>query len=537
MLKVILVDDEEIIRNGIQQSLDWNSLGFEIVGTAEDGEEALSTIAVTKPNLVITDIKMPFMDGLELIERVRTDYPEIYFIIISGHDEFPLAQRALQLGAYDYILKPIDLAYLESLLQKITADYRQRQKKAAQIASLEEKVSSQEPLLKEIFFQNLLEGKVTPEELTAKLQEYKDLTPDAFFSVIIVQIDDYYLITQEQEETECRVIDEAFTAVIRNSCDNANVYVVRGHHHYEKHLICSAGDEKLLTEVVANTCANLHQQSSEFEKLSLSLAVSQIHQGINSLSKAYKEAAEALNYKYILGKKQVLFFNELNKLHPKKPQGFSYDESGIIVAVKTGDQTGLEHYLEDLKAKLNEQGKNSQLFLQIVVSNIFVQILKMLKESGGEAEEVFNDPLNTCAKILGNQTAAGALAELRQALDKVATYLSIKRNNKFSQILEKAKEYIRNNYAREDLSLDEVARSIGISPCYFSFLFKQEYGINYIEYLNKIRLEKAKELLTISDAKSYEVAYLVGFNNPTYFSMLFKKYHGVSPSEYKNSLR
>ncbi|MCX7708781.1 MAG: response regulator, partial [Clostridia bacterium] len=194
MLKVLLVDDEEIIRSGIAQGIDWAQLGFQVIGEAEDGEQALQAVKEMRPDVVITDIKMPFMDGLQFIEAVKPQYPNVSIIIISGHDEFHYAQKAVKLGAYDYILKPIELEYLKEILVNIRKEHEVELEKEMEVNHLRDKISENICDLKEKFIEDVLYGKLSAEEILNKAGYFGIDSSYDSYTAIAVQMDDYYLV-------------------------------------------------------------------------------------------------------------------------------------------------------------------------------------------------------------------------------------------------------------------------------------------------------------------------------------------------------
>lgn len=539
MLRVVLVDDEEIIREGIYRAVEWEELGFEVAGQAEDGEQALQIFAEVRPDLIITDIKMPFIDGLELIERIKPDYPEVYIVIISGHDEFNYAQKALKLGAFDYILKPIDLDYLKEMLLRIHSDYELRKKKESEIKVLREKITDNLPLFQEHFFKDLLAGRMSLQEIEKRSDESKFSLNGDFHAILIVQIDDYYLVTLYQDDQERNLLENSFDLLLKNTTIGAQGLYIFESKAGERVILVSEYSREDLVNKIAEFTGELHEKVGGLSgHPTLTVAVGNIYDSLSWLSKSYKEAMEALRYKYILGKSRSILFQDLEITSKKEFKSIILNEEEIISAVKQGDKKLVLERLKNLVATLQtegSEGRRSYLYMQILVSSIYRQSLKLLQEAGGSAEEVFNDPLEVYNRILTFQTVQGMIGELANVLSSIIDYIEIKRYGKFDRLIEKSKEYLNQNFERDDLSLTDVARYVNMSTCYFSLIFKQEVGMTFIDYLTTKRIEKAKELLSTSQYKSYEISYMVGYNNPTYFSTIFKKYVGVSPTEYRGN--
>jgi two-component system response regulator YesN len=535
MLKVVLVDDEDIIREGLLTAIQWENFGFSIAGQAEDGEQAIRVIEETEPNVVITDIKMPFVDGLQLIERIKPRFPQIYIVIISGHDEFQYAQKALKLGAFDYILKPIDLDYLGVLLHNIRNDYELRRQKDGEVISLKEKMESNLPLLKEQFFWDVIHERVELTEIATRLEDLK-IADIRNYAVIIAQMDDYYIVTKDMDDGQRRFLEKTLEQIIREICAGNRCAVLTSKVIHEPVIVITGSNREEVAEKIQRIIAAIHPKVNEFGKYTVTVGIGSTYDSVQGLASSCREATELLDYKFILGKNRELYLQDLDSLPKQELKLIDYDETTLISAIKLGDKRKVRAGLDALMDILRSKG-GSYLNMQIIVSDIYMQALKILKEAGGSGEEVFNDPLDVYHKIIAYQTVEDISGQLVEALERIIDYIYMKRFNKFHQTIEKAKEYLKLNYAKDDLTLEDVAKHVNMSASYFCFIFKQEAGINFVDFLNHIRLEQAKQLLMVSDCKSYEVSYLVGYNNPTYFSTIFKKYVGVSPTEYKNKFK
>ena len=536
MLKVLLVDDEEIIREGMSRGINWAELGFTVAAQAEDGGEALEQVEITRPDVIITDIRMPFVDGLEFIARVKAKYPEIYIVIISGHDEFDYAQKAIKLGAYDYILKPIELDYLGEVLVKIRREVEEAQKKETEVRELKGKLSENLSLARERLIREVIGGK----KETAQVRDERG-EPDAIhrgraYIVMLAQVDDYYLITQNMEEAEIRELEDAFgKAVYRLNGEFPGIVAfINGSCQA---ILClwdaSTGE---LDARLKDLCGIVRDMAGGEGLYSVTLALGNPCSSVEGLAGCYREAAEAMNYKFVIGRGRNIWYKDIHRVprEEAKPVDFHHDRE-LVSAIKLGDKKAIEAWLEALTTEIRSRGSNSYLYMQIVISNLYMQALKALKEAGGSADEVFTDPLAAYKKVLAHQTIEGMAGELAGLLASISDYINIKRQGRFDFIIEKAKEFIKANYANNELSLESLAGHVNMSACYFSVIFKQEVGETFIDYLTRARIEKAGELLMTTHYKSYEISYMVGYDNPTYFSTAFKKYTGTSPTEFRSS--
>lgn len=311
MLKVILVDDEEIIRRGILRSVNWGDMGFEVVGEAEDGEQAIELVESVKPDVVITDVEMPFINGLEFIEKIKPEHPDIYIIIISGYDEFHYAQKAIKLGAYDYILKPIELDYLYDLLKKIKSDYDVKHKKRNEISTLKDEISQNMPLLREKVLKDILCGKVDIEKVKMTLPEFYMDGVANYFAVAVVQIDDYSIITQGMNDIQVKELETEFAQLIRHTFDEDADIKVFENNAYESVVCIFDSCKDRMKEKIRDSIRSIRDKFMSIEQYSVTIAVGDIHNSFEELSKSYKEALEALNYKFITGEGQDIYFEDL----------------------------------------------------------------------------------------------------------------------------------------------------------------------------------------------------------------------------------
>lgn len=534
MLKVVLVDDEDIIREGIVKGVNWNDLGMVVVGTAEDGEQALEVIENTRPDIIITDIKMPFIDGLELVGRIKPVYPEMYIIIISGHDEFQFAQKAIKLGAYDYILKPIELDYLKELLIKIKSEHDIKKRKDIEINSLKERMVENFHLIRGNFFRDLIYGKIDSKDLPAKMQYFSIEQFKTCCVVMIVQMDDYYLVTENVDSDEKRILETSLHGLIGESISDGSNVAIFENGNYESVICLLDGHKEVLKAKAIELTKKIRSIVEENALYTVTIAVGGTYSSMQYLSQSFNEALETLEYKFIIGKNRDIYYGEIADMPQKQALPEVYNDSDLIYAIKIADKKLIEQRLKVLMTEILTHGSNSYFFMQMVISNIYTQALKALKESGGSAEEVFTNPLEVYKKIMVYQTVEGIINELTNTLFSIADYIDVKRNGRFDHVIEKAKKYIKLNYIKNTLSLDEVANFVNMSACYFSAVFKQEARETFIDYLTGVRMEKAKELLTVSGYKSYEISYMVGYDNPTYFSTTFKKYTGTTPTEFRS---
>lgn len=531
--KVVLIEDEAIIREGLLYGIDWVKFGFEVVGEAEDGEEGLELVADTEPDLIITDIHMPFMNGLQFIERVKAVRPETEIIIISGHEEFQYAQKALKMGVYEYMLKPIDVDYLERVLEQLRAKYDLRHKEASAVLSWKEQAAIGLSLEKERVLKDLLFGAIEAEEAAQLLEDFKA----NYYGVMILQIDDYSILTNGMDETEIKEMERLFFHAVTSSVSGGERIVAVEDKKGECMVCLSDKYRETFKTKITELCNAIREKTSAIGPFTVTAAVGKLGDSLHAVRQSYKQALEALHYKFVVGGDQNIFYKDIEMISRQAQTSKSdYNDSDLLSSIKTSDKERIRQCLFELMTDIQARGSNSYLYMQMIIGSLYIQVMKVLKDVGGSAEEIFKEPVEVYRQVMAHQTIEGMVGELLQVCLRITDYIESRKVGKFNQTIDKAKEYIKAHYAVEELSLENVATHVNMGTSYFSVIFKQETGETFIDYVTGIRMGKAKELLGISGFKAYEIAYMVGYNNPTYFSTLFKKWVGLSPTEYRNNV-
>ena len=535
MLRTVIIDDEDLIRQGLRQTIPWQELSFEIVGEAADGEEAIEVLQNTMPDVIITDIRMPFMSGLELVEFIKPMLPDTFIIVLSGHDEFHYAQKALQLGVYDYILKPFDLDYFEKILKKIKYDHTLRKKRKVNPLPPEDLSH-----LQENFISTLLLDPLPPDQLEAKLEGYQ-LTElkDRYFSTLMVQIDNFHLSIADVTFDRINEINKTYYNILQSIVPpSVRQYVIEGNAG-DAVIVLSGATKEEAEMKSAKVAAQLRDALSRQTDHSVTLAVSKVLYGIASLDKLYRQSHTAANQRFMVGYNQNILYKDLARLEQSRggqsnfPQ-IGFDRGQYLSLVKSGDPQKITAYIADIFNTLIKKGHNSSLYTTMFVSAVYVELLNLLSGYGLSIGDIYDDPMLVYRDLTISKNLYDTKDILTDLSANVAEYIRNHTSNKGNSRIEEAKLFIENNYSSPDITLQMVAEEVNMGVCYFSSTFKKETGESFINYLTGIRIDKAKHLFETTDLKTYEVSYMVGYNTPTYFSTLFKKITGVSPSEFRN---
>lgn len=525
MLKVILVDDEAIIKQGLKDQINWSGLGYIVSGEAADGREALELIRSDPPDLVISDIQMPFKAGLDLMEEARKEYPRIQFLFISGHDEFDYVQKALKLGATDYILKPIDPVYLESRLTDIAESMQDADRNAAAV-ELSRRAEIRQ-LLQTAVFNHPLDDAVLNKEATRIGFD----SNFSFFQIVSFQIDDYFQHAGEDSDEEIESLHRGFYDIARDFAGKQIYQITENIREYD---VCLVADSQNGIDNLVESLLGDLAETKETRDFTVTIGIGNAVGRLANLRDCFGQAREARELKFLKGGDAVYTFAQVLEIRDKSESADVL--ARIIDDIASGIQNGAPDTIEvEIKNLSSGLGAitDPRGGLSWISSQILLRATRTLEELGYSMEEVIDDPLREWAELNKLPTADLVLEGLETLLVSIARYIARRRDTRSSQILDQALNYIKEHFADNRMSLDSAAAEACMSPCYFSVLFKQETGENFQRYLANLRIAKAKDLILYTDKKSYEIAPEVGYENASYFSTMFKKATGMSPSEYR----
>lgn len=531
MYKILVVDDEILARVGIQSIIQWKKYGYEIIGEAENGLKAYELIKSEEPDIVISDIKMPILDGVGLVRKVKSEGLRTRFIMLSSYSDFNYVKEAMKAGADDYILKlemePDSLLNtLSSVTEKISLQRSDFENSSEKNELFEKNIS----ILREKIIKDLLYGKMQGEDDTRRQLEELRLPLEGLHKCCIgIRVDNSEFLNQLNDE-EMYIFKETFNRMVENviSVENQGLCCHIKGRIFIAIIATSAElyDIKLLgiklREILNNTLnkkvtiviSTFYTMYSEYN-----VAYNEIKQAYDKIShRLLTGVFTSLDVKELETSSEYIFVDDqLNLLE----QAFDLcNQEKILDTVNSIEASYLENnYIT------NEQLK-SICYTLLHIYNRFIKHNGELKAYSLKGSDVL---VNSIDQMVIRGNFADWLALYREEVKKRLSEIS-----QSSFIIQKAKTYIRENY-RYKITLEDIAEYVGFSPNYFSRIFKEQVGINYVDYVIKVRVDAAKELLTQYNYKVYEVSEMVGYDNPHYFSRIFKKTTSQSPGEYKNS--
>lgn len=531
MIGLMLVDDEERARHGIRTLIDWETHGIRICGEARDGEEALQLLKNVHADILMTDIRMPVMDGLELIERVAEQYPSVRRIIMSGYDDFGYARKALAFGACEYLLKPSRTQeILEAVLKQAEAvrEERNREELSEQLAA---GFRESFPLLKERTLSRLILSSSPPyERLLSNLRLNGVAFPYHLFGVLVLEIDNFHSLQQRYSSEDI----ELFKYALKNIAEETLTPKLHcATFEHEDHIVVIVNTGELADSADLILWAETLQANvASHLKFSASVGIGSLEPGVAHLHVSYKQAIAALERRYFTGAEKIVTYLAAEGDEPDQTSYPLAEEKAILHAVAAGDGEETILRLEEFNRALKPESTSKEHVLKSALALVFA-LYRFCIERNINTSEVFGKDLTRLSSIMSHSSLEAITVSLADFLNKIRGQLDEKKNS--NKLLQAAVDFMKQNY-RKDISRETVAREVFITPGYLSLLFKQELKTSFVECLHQIRTEKAAGLLKDRSLRISDIAYEVGYNDEKYFFQVFKKYTGMTPSQYRNML-
>jgi len=531
-MKVMVIDDEPIVSVGLRKLVPWEEHGFEWLGAAENGMEALRMIESKPPDLIVVDCRMPVMDGLQLLREIASRQIPVKSVILSSHDEFMYAQQALQLGASDYLLKPPDLDRLLEVILRVKKEWETEK-------ALKQQMKDNFPVMVERFLHSLVDGTRQKEDVFLEKTKYLRLPiHPGPFRACLLEIEDETGRLDRYSVEDHHLIHFAVANVIEETFGEWRAKALLQEQSRRFILLLNEEDgdperpavlRSLLKQLIGNLRTTL--------KLGATAGVSKRYPLLlNDCRSAYENAKTALRYKYYTGPNQAIFMDDLESGLGQADAGSgdrsAMSEEDLLMSLRVCDENGLDAWLSSfisfLKCRSFNQQETKTLSLQqmIAATRVLAEMHPQLQLD----ELLSTDDIARIFRAGTIEELSGLLREFLYGL--LATTQSLRKSGKNS-VIEKTKAYIQDNFAR-NLTLETIAAEVFLSPVYLSFLFKQVEAMNITDYITQVRIDRAKALLLTTNGKTYEIAGLVGYQDDKYFARIFKKRVGMTPSEFRS---
>lgn len=520
----MIVDDEELLRNGLAKMIERMELPLTIIGAASDGAEALRMISEHEPNIVLTDIRMPNVDGLELIKHLSEHYAEVRTIILSGYDDFDYAKKAMRLGCKDYLVKPPDYAELRELLRKIHKEFAQEREKLMEEGRKSEIINRNQLLLKTDFLRKLVLGmpKVNLTDIKEQAQKLDIRFVSDSYSLALLKLDKRYELDQKYTIAEMNLFKYACWNIASEIMQEKPCF------YDEQHQMAILLPASSSFEESCDKLQEIRRSIAHYLGLSVSAAISTSHQ-LNELGEAYAEARSLLELR-LLREKSVLITAGEAAAHSREdiqPHVQQLRNLHLMEAPNEIDQQ-LKQWIESVKGS-----SYTPAALLRLKQELRVALIALFRKWPVNQER--DNGMSPTSDWLEQMDLADSFSDCIEPALRVIEQSSRQEQDKpyQSQAVDRAIAYIRANYNR-DINLTLISEHVNMNPAYFSVMFKKKTGLGVVEYITDIRMEVAKKLLLETEMKTYQIAEATGYNDPAYFSNTFKRHNGATPQEYRN---
>lgn len=526
---LLLVDDEEDVLKVIMKKINWEELGFSVIGFADNGLKALELVEKYQPDVVMTDIKMPYMNGLELTQRIKADYPATKMLIFTGFDEFEYAKEAIRLEVGDYILKPASSRELTEIFSQLKEKLDREISENRNVESLQQYYQESLPLMQTNFYSTLIEGRIKEEELAKYLVNYQIPLRGPFYCCLVLHTS----ITQVPEGMNPLLL-------VASVQKQAKEYFGK---RWQVEYFTYLGDTIMLVQLEnENEVSSLTDECDRFCKYVLrmlravvTVGIGQVCNKILDLDQSYTSGRMAVSYRGLYGASRVINIKEIAPLEMEKFNLVNDSElSELFKKIHVGPVEAISQvanqYLDHVYATATSMQQHT-----VVVTELIGALYRFAANNNLTVEAFMGNIKELYLGLPDLEPDA-----LRKWLTEISITLSEQLRNARSKtsatLVQKAQEYVRNHYSEANLSLDDICQALGVSNAYFSSMFKRETGKSFISYLTDYRLEWGARLLLETDEKSYVIGQKVGYTDPNYFSYVFKRRFGLSPVKYRTGL-
>lgn len=524
--KVILVDDEAEVIDIMEAKIRWSELGFEVVGSAKNGVKALELVEKLQPDVVLTDIRMPYMDGLELSRKLNQDYPNIYIILCTGFDEFEYAKEAVHLDIKEYLLKPISAAELSESLMRLKENLDKEREEKLNVRKLENYFQESLPALQSNLFISLMEGRVSEEDYARFSAAYQVNMKGPLFCCIVFHTSENHvpegmnpllLSMSVEREIRQRLVEKW----------HCKEFLYLGN----TVVIMEMGSEEQMVPIT-DECDRFCRWAYRVMGAVVTAGIGTVCDNLFNINLSYEGAREAVSYRVLYGTQRAI---NIREIVPKEQATLSLLEEGrmhdLFRAIRVGNPEKIEEAVQKEIQKIHKHTVTIgqyHLAAMETVSNFY----KFCANNSLDFNEIAGNVPNLYEKV-PQMDESSLTSWMNEMARMISEELKTARNSTSHRLVTEAQLLVREKYMDTSISLDVVCSILGVSNSYFSSVFKKETGKSFISYLTDYRMDIAEELILSGETKSYKVAEKVGYLDANYFSYVFKKRFGVSPSKYR----
>ncbi len=534
LYRILLVDDEEEVRKAIIRNIEWEKLGFQMAQDAENGEDALEKIEQLKPDVIMTDIRMPYMDGLTLTKRIRQKYPSMKILIFSGYDDFEYAQQAIKLNVTEYILKPVNVEELTGILNRVRENLDEEIAQRRDVSMLRRRYLSSLPIIRELFLNDLVQGNVEEADICPKLEEYGvDILNARKLTAAVVSLEPEERLKGRDPsplQQERKLIPISVRGLVEDR--------LRDYFRFTSFIsaggitFIAAIDQDSTQTGLIDLLADACKEVQRILGITVTIGVGYSTQRPERIGESYQSAVDALGYKAIVGTGGTIYINDMEPVSRGKLQLNPKDETELENRIKFGTPETIGEAVREIAGRMEDTRAHASQY-QVYRFSLINCIMRLMQQYDMDLRQIF-DAEGDVIRLMGSGHGREEFPVwLTRVACRMNEFINRRRDNTARQVIEEAKQYIQDHYQEPDLSVEMVCRQLHMSPAYFSTIFRKETGKTCVAYLTDVRLNRAVELLNQTSDKTYVIARKVGYQEQNYFSYVFKKKFGVSPTKYR----
>lgn len=540
MMKVMIIDDEFYFREALKISIPWNDLGFSICGEAKNGKDALDKLATLNPDIIIVDINMPIMDGLEFIHNVKAKEIDSKIIILTGHNEFNYAKQAVKLGVTNYLLKPVNNEELINSLFEVKKIIEKEEIVEKEVKKLKQQVKDSRPLLKDKFLGDLVQGSlILKEDETIQTMEYLNID---------LNLERFQVVTIELDYEESQGWNDEEKQLWKFAVSNISSEILEKQFIFD---MCYDSDDRICIILGINEAENKSCFNSLLEnRLELIRALIYKHLsftvtiGVGSeknelfdIPASYKESVVALKNKLTVGKNRIILYSTVGDSGIKGNLFTGEHRSQLLMNMRIANEKEVLRLINQIFKEMRSENIHHEI-LYVVCIEMTAVCLEFVVEVGLSFKDILpNGQFNIIEEVQSKRSIDEMKTWIEDVFKHTLEIIKKNKSSKSSKIIEEVKKYIKENYQRDELSIDEIAKKLFVNYAHLSFIFKRETGVTINEYLTEIRIKKAKQLIDGGNTLVLDVSRRVGYADANYFGKCFKKYYGLAPSKYIDNIR
>lgn len=529
LLKVIIVDDEYLVRNLLRNCIDWKEIGYEIAGEASHAQEALELVEKVSPDVIFTDICMPYIDGIEFARIVTEKYPLLKVVILTGYEEFEYAKRSIKIGISDFLLKPVNDDEIRKVALNIRKKIELEKNHQVEYDKLREQLEENMPYLRDKLLNELIQSSQENTDLGRRLDYFRLKINLECIQIAVIDVLYPEIGVEIGEEDKLILRMQSMEMIRRYFSEDIRIHIFFDN---RQRIVILSSDSGIELTGCLEEIKSLFINSL---KCYVCMGVGNLYHGLEKARISYKEACNALDYKVIAGKNQIIHYCDINFQMADQYQLQNEQIESLEFFLKAGMETKAIELLDSVFNENNLGQRASIDTLRAIASNIVSVILNVTTKIGIHISDVFVNSSQPFDRVFRLDTLPDVKNYLKYLIITAINTIGRIQNKKVNQTVRQVVDYLQENLPNSELSLTNTAKAFYMNASYLSRIFKQETGQTFIEYLTKERMEKAISLLKETDLKAYQIADKVGVVDPHYFGICFKKYTGMSVNDFKRA--